>query len=426
MRVWILNPYNPIPGEHWRPGRSALIAAELARRGHQVVWWASGFSHRLKHVRSREWQDQAVSKGFIVRLVPTLSYSCNIGIGRLASELVYAFRVLLRGLREGAPTCIICTDSVQCVGLVGAILTWRHKAKLVLDVQDLWPELFASAMLPSLRPLALRILWPLFFARRVYRRRADGITALSTTYLESALADVPRLASVPHAVVYNGSPAGRGNSAQPLHQNVTDLPDGLMPKRNGELWGIYAGNLGGTYDVICIVHAARRVLERCPTLRLRILVAGDGPLRQRLVSTISGLGASNVHYLGVLPHDELLELFTFCDFGLVTYSGDSNVEMPDKGYDYLASGLPVISSLQGEFGNIVRRFGLGVEYCPGDPCSLADAISTICFDDERRRRMSHNARRTAEFFDRDAQYARLAHLIEVLCGGNVDNSEAAQ
>lgn len=60
-------------------------------------------------------------------------------------------------------------------------------------------------------------------------------------------------------------------------------------------------------------------------------------------------------YLGKLKPESLSYLYNKSDVGLSIYTEISNVEMPDKFYDYTAAGLPVINSLKGEVGNIVKE-----------------------------------------------------------------------
>ena len=67
-------------------------------------------------------------------------------------------------------------------------------------------------------------------------------------------------------------------------------------------------------------------------------------------------GTQTVLYLGKLKPESLSYLYNKSDVGLSIYTEISNVEMPDKFYDYTAAGLPVINSLKKErLGNIVKR-----------------------------------------------------------------------
>jgi len=94
------------------------------------------------------------------------------------------------------------------------------------------------------------------------------------------------------------------------------------------------------------------------------------------------------------------------------YASWSTVAMPVKLYDYLAAGLPFITSLMGELQELMRRCDVGLSYRAEDAGSLADAIESIANDEGRRKAMAANARRCARQFERDEQYSRFADIVE--------------
>ena len=78
VRVWLINPYGPLPGEGWRDYRFTYAARALAARGHDVTWWTAAFDHHTKRFR------ESSSRGsFSIALVPTPAYHRNVGLGRL-------------------------------------------------------------------------------------------------------------------------------------------------------------------------------------------------------------------------------------------------------------------------------------------------------------------------------------------------------
>ena len=94
MKIWLLNPYGPLPGEAWRETRYAMLGRVLARHGHEVIWWTAGFCHHSKMVRTEVPKDIAVEPNFTIRLVPTPPYRRHIGLARLRFEFLFALRVL--------------------------------------------------------------------------------------------------------------------------------------------------------------------------------------------------------------------------------------------------------------------------------------------------------------------------------------------
>ena len=77
--VWIVNPFDNLPEEGAKPQRYSLLAAEIARRGHGVVWWSSSFSHSRK-ARRADTSGAALPEawgrgdGVLMRLVGTPPY----------------------------------------------------------------------------------------------------------------------------------------------------------------------------------------------------------------------------------------------------------------------------------------------------------------------------------------------------------------
>jgi glycosyltransferase involved in cell wall biosynthesis len=146
--------------------------------------------------------------------------------------------------------------------------------------------------------------------------------------------------------------------------------------------------------------------------RVKIWIAGEGSLRPHVVEIIETRHLTNLVYLGKLTPDELAQLYGVCDVGLCLYAPESNVAMPDKVYDYMAAGLPVVNSLQGELEVFLGTNRVGVQYRAGDPVSLASALSLLADDSGRRREMAGNSYNAAFKFDRRVQYGRFADLVE--------------
>lgn len=409
MNIWLLEPYGPIPGESWRDYRFTMLGSELARRGHLVTWWTSNFSHHFKQFRSGTWQDREILPGFVIRLVPTRGYDKNIGLGRIRSEVTYATQMYRRGCEIPPPDLIVGTDPSQIVGFLSVRLAKRFNVPLILDVFDLWPELWILAFPRWLRFLAPAVLSPFYMLRRYNLRRADAITSLCDTYLALARRQAPCLPSIRSLTAFNGIDvaAFRAMLPDPGQVGVVASERGKQP---GEVWAVYAGSLGNNYDIETLLDAAIRL--QADASRVRIWVAGDGPLRPRITEVIAVARLTNLIYLGKLPPQELVRLYGVCDIGLCLYGPESNVAMPDKAYDYMAAGLPIINSLHGELEVLLREHAAGVQYLAGNSQSLADVTEQLAEDEPGRTVLAHNSFNLAIQFDRNRQYGRLADFVE--------------
>lgn len=409
MHIWLLNPYGPIPGEGWRDYRFTLLGRELARRGHAVTWWTANFSHHFKRYRSPGWQDIPVSPGFTIRLVPTTAYTLNISLGRIRFEVNYARRVHEHAANGQRPDFIIGTDPSQIVGYLSVKLAHQFGVPLILDVFDLWPELFVLAFPSMLRSLAPLALSPLAWLRRHNLRRANAVTALCDTYLDMAKRQAPNQDAYRTLTIFNGIDVAAFRNLLPDAEAALALAV-QMGKQAGDIWAIYAGSLGNNYDIITLLEAAVELARRQSCIK--ILIAGDGPLRPQIMEFIEAHQPRTLKYLGKLSHADLIKLYGICDIGICAYAPESNVAMPDKAYDYMAAGLPIVNSLRGELAALLQERAAGVPYLAGSSQSLADVLDLLASDEQSRKTMASNSYGLAAQFDQNLQYGRFAEFIE--------------
>jgi len=388
MRVWLLNPYGPIPGEGWRDYRFTLMARTLAERGHEVTWFTATFAHQSKQQRATEWERRQVSERFAIELVPTPSYRRNISFSRLWFEHMFAWRVSKRGRMLPQPDVVLAADPPQFCGAAGRRLARHHHASFVIDCFDLWPELFVAAAPSSLRFLVNAASAPL---RRLRRRN------LRATSLAIAVAETYR-------VVLEHEGALRTVTI-PIGIDV----DAFAPpeKHAGDrLTLVYAGSLGEHYDLDTLLDVVATMPDE-----VLLTIAGRGPVEERLRGRAASL--PNVTFAGAVDVGKLSELYASADVGLAPYRAGSTVALPTKLFDYLAAGLPVITSLDSEVSALIEGARAGIRYKAGDAASLRAAI-VVLSDPGRRGPMAIAARELAMRFDARALYAQFADAIEAL------------
>jgi glycosyltransferase involved in cell wall biosynthesis len=116
-------------------------------------------------------------------------------------------------------------------------------------------------------------------------------------------------------------------------------------------------------------------------------------------------------FLGKLSPERLAGVYSQCDIGLAAYSHTSNVEMPDKFYDYTAAGLAIINSLRGEVSSKIREHDIGFQYEASDHIDLVDKLRLLVTDPELLARLRENSFRVAMEYDVQHQYAQLVEFI---------------
>ena len=383
MRVWLINPFDNLPTEGYRPQRYWLMARAFVAKGHEVTYWTSDFSHATKKMRVLVHEAHA---GFAVRMVPTQKYPTNVCLKRVASHrrLARDWFALASG-ESVTPDVVIA--SMPPLGLCDAARRFAadRGAMFVADVQDAWPETF-ERVLPG---FVFSLLGMRRMAKTIYCG-ADGISAVAMRYVELAQkygSQAPSSA-FGHCIDMSARPAKEVRDDQTLRL-------------------VYAGNMSLSYDLETVVTAVSGMDG------VTLDVAGNGPDVERLRALASK--ADNIKFHGYLEEAQLARLLSLCDVGLIPMFPDSCVGVPGKIADYAAAGLMVVESLGGETAAIVDRFDVGAHYKAGDVNSLRGAI-----EDLRKRKPQGRFEEFAREFDARAVMPKYVDWIEGLMRRRTD------
>lgn len=408
--IWLINPYGPIPGESWRDYSFTMMADALVQAGHDVVWWTSNFSHHFKKYRSSGWTDVQVKDRFKIRLVPTPGYKTNVSIRRIIRDVVFSYRTFMRGKTLDSPDCIVYYESPLAFGYAGQKLAQIHACPVIYDQMDLWPELIEQVFPRPIRHVMKLIFRPVYNRRKNVYAQLSGAVGLAQPYLNVMLVDAPMLRSRPHAVIYNGVDV---QALRRIMKEAGAAETFRYHKKDGEVWAVFAGTLGPSYDIFTLLEVAEKIEAEKSALRL--IIAGDGPLRSKVEKHVAEKRKTCLHYVGQLDPEQLVALYKICDIGICAYSAKSNVEMPDKIYDYTAAGLPVVNSLKGEIASIIVEKDLGLQYQPGNSYDLLEKLEMLANDRTLRTQMAKNSYDTGMIYDQHIQYGKLVEIIEKVC-----------
>lgn len=409
MKIWIVCPYGPIPGEGWTEYRYTVLGEILAQRGHEVIWWTANFSHHFKKFRSNNWKDITVSNNFEIRLVPTISYSRNVSFRRIWYEILFSIRMYNRATIELAPDFIITAAPNSTCNPFLTRLSKKLKIPLILDFLDLYPEIFSIALPKFARFLAPIVFAPLYWLRTRDFYQATAITSVCDSYSDIARAIVPHFKNNRFLTAFIGINVPSFRAKMANEQEAIQLKVS-MDKQATDIWAIYAGSLGNNYDIDALLEASTILQKR--KSRVTIKIAGEGPLRAHIQDFVSSRQPTHLNFLGKIEISDLIKLYTICDIALSIYVDGSTVSMPVKVYDYLSAGLPIINSLNGDLGALVVQSNIGLQYQAGNAESLADALDKLALNEGQRELMAQNSYNIAMKFNQAEQYNNLANFIE--------------
>jgi glycosyltransferase involved in cell wall biosynthesis len=404
--IWIVNPFDLLPGEPGRPGRYRTLSEVLASRGHEVVWWTSDFSHRFKTQRI---VDDLGQGAFAVRLLHTRPYRRNISLARVYNHRQFGgefYRAALEELRRNAksrPDRIVVSMPPLSPASMAIRLRDEWGGKVIVDIQDAWPETFRR-LVPGVgrahELLAGLLLAPFHRQAQSAYKRADAITAVAETYVDLSGA---RHRDQPSCVAYLGAPF-----------RELDASTGMNKRAMQPFTFIYLGSLSANYDLETLIRAAAIMQQN--GCNFRVLIAGMGPHEDSLRGLSRELALESVlEFRGYLTYDKVVSLLGKSDCGLNPILPECWCAMPNKVADYFGAGLPVINSIPGELSELIRKNDAGAYYQAGNVESLARVMSEYVIRPEIAERQAPNARRVGEdLFKRETTYVGLAQFIEGL------------
>lgn len=394
MNIWIINPYATLPNEQWREDRAQVLAAKLSERGDNIIVWTSNFIHRSKEKRTTSSIDYLPNLKYNIVEVP--SYSKHISLKRIYTELIFSKKIYDLTKSYDVPDIIIVMDpAIFYFWKIKDYLKKESKVKLIIDIIDIWPELFNIILPEKIRSLGKIIFYPLYKIRKSIYKRADGIVAVSEFYRKIADRIV---ADIPKETIYWG-----------MDSKIQLLSNNLSKDKN-EFWILYAGTLGNNYDIKTIVGLAEKI--ELGKENIKLLIAGDGNLKSFVTQTIRDKKLQKTIYLGSLSTEQLSHYFVKSDVGISSYVKDSTVAMPIKIYDYIKYGLPVLNSLEKDLGSLVVKEYIGLQYNAGDVNSIHNALLFLYSKPDELTKMSENMRNIAPAFDYNNQYKKYIDYID--------------
>lgn len=380
--------------------RFTYLADILSQKGHDVDLIISDFDHEVKLPRQR---DEYSCYDFKITVLHEPAYKKNLSLKRLYAHFIWGKSVGNYLKSQIEPDIIYVAIPSLTVAREAASFCKNHpKSKLVVDIQDLWPEAFQMVVNNSFLKKAF---FPFTLYVNYVYKAADMIIGVSDTYRDRGLCVNNK--GVHGLTVYIGNDGAKFDEGRELYKEV---------KPNDEFWLAYIGTMGFSYDIKCIIDAIRIVNSR-NTLnkRIKFIAMGRGPLLEEFKQYAITAGISH-EFTGALPYQQMVGKMCSCDVVMNCINPGAVQSVTNKVGDYALSGKPVINTQENmEYRDLVKEYQCGINCDCGNADQVADAIERLSSDDEVRVLMGENARRLGrERFDRRYTYSRIVDAIEGL------------
>lgn len=383
--------------------RSYEMAQRLLAAGHRVTMICGNYDVSDMGTNSRERVSESEVDGIRVLCVNE-PYSNKMSFPRR----VLAFGRFARtaaGLVSGLDADLVfATSTPLTVGIPGMKAARKLGMPLVFEVRDLWPELPVAMGIVS-NPV---LIW--------YLRRLERKIYFAS---ERVIALAP---GIRDGITRTGYPADR----VPLIPNSSDL-DLFRPDpgnldgddrfgRPGDFRLVFTGAHGLANGLDAVLDAAAELKRRSVT-GVRFIFIGRGKERDRLMArsraeSLDGL----VTWLESVSKQELATILPRMDVGMMIlknvpafYYGTS----PNKFFDYIACGMPVLNNYPGWLAGLIQEHRCGVVVPPDDPKAFADAVLWMRDHPDELRGMGERSRMLAEEqFSREKAGAEFVRTLE--------------
>lgn len=387
MNITIVAPYCSLPSEpHFN---RFWYLAELLSQSHDVLLITSNFKHYDKSFRRPEDAEAASQGRLKVMLLEESGYSKNVSLGRVTSHhrFVKHFEKWLENCRPGEQDVVFSAYPLIATNL----LLGKHKArlgyKLIVDVQDVWPESFSSVV-PFLKKVPHKLLPFASRANQAYRY-ADALVAVSQTYLDRAKETNP---NVPGEVIYIGAdfPKLDAAPAKDFGDDKTRL--------------FYLGTLSYSYDVETVCKGVRKLLDDGENVELHIM--GGGPDLEKLKQYENRA----IKFYGYLPYSEMMSIAKGCDIAVNAIHSHAMQSVTNKLSDYMALQKPILNSQTNAEVLSLLNLLPHENYRSGDVDSFVQAAKDIL----KRKNDPVQSDEIVRRFRRDISYRKIVNLIERL------------
>jgi glycosyltransferase involved in cell wall biosynthesis len=193
------------------------------------------------------------------------------------------------------------------------------------------------------------------------------------------------------------------NAATTLMSAPGELPatlDRLVPSGHDKFALVYAGAIGVPHGFENVVAATRLLKETREALynRLLILIVGDGVAADTMRRAAADQGLDHLYVHEAITKSAVRTLLLRADACLMQAAASDHFKYgfsPNKLFDYFAAAKPVLISSANS--TLVDEADAGIRFDPGDPTSLAGAISAIMTTPEAERRaMGERGRKLVE------------------------------
>jgi glycosyltransferase involved in cell wall biosynthesis len=338
------------------------FARFLAKQGHQVSIIASTVSYLTG--KDTQSQQVVVEMEGMISIYHAYTYPAlhKSFAHRLHSYFSFMISSLFISMKIKNVDIVWGTSPPIFQSFTSWLVSRLKRASFLLEIRDLWPAFAIAVGVLKNKVLISMSLW----LERFLYHRADRIIVNSPGYIKH----VQSKGGQNVTLVPNGSDA------------AAFTPVNTIQIRKELGWTdkfilLYAGAHGMSNDLPVILQAAKLIEDHDD---IKIVFIGDGKEKSNLIALAESLRLSNVEFFDPIPKNKIAEYLQSSDVCIAILKPIElyKTTYPNKVFDYMAAGKPIILAIDGVIREVVESADCGIFCEPGNPHAIVNAVLEMC------------------------------------------------
>tara|TARA_A100001015_G_scaffold138093_1_gene153093 strand:- start:2029 stop:3240 length:1212 start_codon:yes stop_codon:yes gene_type:complete len=279
-----------------------------------------------------------------------------------------------------------------------SLIRSKSKAKIVIDVQDLWPQsVKSSGMMKS--SFLLKVLSKL--SDKAYSK-ADHLTVLSNGFKEKLINRNIKQDKI--SVIMNWTDTSydikKMNPAKisPIFEN------------NNFFKVVFAGTMGIFQGIDTLIDSSKILKNK----NIRFYFVGSGVEVERLKRRVVDEIIENVFFVNYIPRNKIANVFDWSDALIVHLISNPlfKITIPSKTQSYMSSGKPILMGVDGDSSELINNANCGLCFEPGNSKDLSKKILKLCsLDRDELKKIGLNGKK---YYDKILSFDKGVEQFDIL------------
>lgn len=400
MKIWLLQASEPMPvvNKNARLLRMGMIAEEMTKRGHQVIWFSNTFDHYQKKQLFDRDTIVRVKENYDIYLIHGPQYKKNISIRRIINHKLIAVKFRKMAKKMEKPDLIYVSFPTIDYAEEAVKYGKENNVPVIVDVRDLWPDIFEHNLSGITKMLAKPYIKWMDSKTKKIMRDAFAIHSISQAMLDWGLKKGQRVQQKQDRYFYLG------------YHKKEDLENTEKEVMDESKFNIsFFATINNQFNYEIILDLAEKLKQNDKNVMINI--CGDGPQFETLKQKAQSY--ENVKLFGWVGKDIIDYILKSSKLGLAPYKNtfDFQMSVSNKFAEYLSYGLPIILTSDGYMKSLLAQNECGISSQNVE--EIYQFIRDVKNDEKIYDQMSQNAKKLyEENFVAEKIYQQLANFLE--------------